>query len=83
MRQLRKELPVTVTVGTNRVVGTDPGRILESAEQALAGKWSKGGIPQGWDGHMADRILQILTKEKPSLAECTHGDDFEQGMPLF
>jgi UDP-N-acetylglucosamine 2-epimerase (non-hydrolysing) len=77
------ERPVTVTVGTNRVVGTDAGRILESAETALAGNWIKGSIPDGWDGHTAERIVQLLTKEKPSLAGRKQVSDSEQGMPLF
>jgi UDP-N-acetylglucosamine 2-epimerase (non-hydrolysing) len=77
------ERPVTVTVGTNRVVGTDTDRILDAANRALAGDWAKGGIPDGWDGRTADRIVEILVKVKPSLAGRKRPSGSELGMPLF
>jgi UDP-N-acetylglucosamine 2-epimerase (non-hydrolysing) len=54
------ERPVTVTVGSNEVVGTDPAKILDAVERVLAGKWKKGGIPEGWDGKAGERIVAVL-----------------------
>jgi UDP-N-acetylglucosamine 2-epimerase (non-hydrolysing) len=56
------ERPVTVELGTNRVVGTDPGRIIAEAERALARDGQKGAprVPPLWDGHAAERILEAL-----------------------
>lgn len=50
------ERPVTVTRGTNEVVGRDPQQIVAKAIAALC-------IPELWDGHAAERIVDIL-KEK-------------------
>ena len=54
------ERPITVTVGTNRLVGTRPERIVAEAHDAL--KQSKGGakIPDLWDGQAATRIAQVI-----------------------
>jgi UDP-N-acetylglucosamine 2-epimerase (non-hydrolysing) len=51
--------PVTVTDGTNRVVGTDPDAIVAAAEDVL-----RDGVerrcPELWDGHAAARIADVL-----------------------
>jgi UDP-N-acetylglucosamine 2-epimerase (non-hydrolysing) len=60
------ERPVTVELGTNRVVGTDPARIVGEANEALT-KGRGGGpprVPPLWDGHAADRILDALTEAR-------------------
>ena len=56
------ERPVTVELGTNRVVGTDPERIVAEAEAALAGDGQKEPprVPPLWDGRAAGRILDAL-----------------------
>ncbi|MBA7465879.1 UDP-2,3-diacetamido-2,3-dideoxy-D-glucuronate 2-epimerase [subsurface metagenome] len=59
---LRKntERPVTVTEGTNIVVGADPRRIIREATRIINGKEKKGGIPPLWEGKAAQRIVKIL-----------------------
>jgi UDP-N-acetylglucosamine 2-epimerase (non-hydrolysing) len=55
------ERPITVEMGTNTIVGTDPDRITAAAFAALDGGRTRGHrIPPLWDGHTADRILDAL-----------------------
>jgi UDP-N-acetylglucosamine 2-epimerase (non-hydrolysing) len=63
------ERPVTVELGTNRVVGTDPERIVAEAESAL-GRARDGGpprVPPLWDGRTAERILDALLERTRAL----------------
>jgi UDP-N-acetylglucosamine 2-epimerase (non-hydrolysing) len=55
------ERPVTITMGTNHLVGTDPAGILATAREILSGKGKKGKIPPYWDGLSGERILDGLT----------------------
>jgi len=57
------ERPVTVTHGTNTIVGSDPGRIRAAARRILDGEGRRGGIPEGWDGSAARRIVDVLARE--------------------
>lgn len=55
------ERPITITQGSNVLAGTDPARIVALAKAALA--HSERGtyqIPEFWDGHTADRIVDVL-----------------------
>ena len=54
------ERPITVSEGTNTVVGLDPERIREEARRVLSGKGKHGRLPRLWDGHAAERIVKIL-----------------------
>lgn len=54
------ERPETCTVGTNELIGTQPEAIKPALDKLFAGQWKKGAIPELWDGHAADRIVQIL-----------------------
>jgi len=50
------ERPVTVTSGTNRIVGTDPGRIVEEALWTLLSPPAPSVPPVLWDGRAASRM---------------------------
>ncbi len=54
------ERPVTVSQGTNTLVGSDPGRILDCVEGILATGGKRGRIPELWDGRAAERINQVI-----------------------
>jgi UDP-N-acetylglucosamine 2-epimerase (non-hydrolysing) len=53
------ERPVTLTEGTNQLVGRDPARILAAARQVLASPPAPRR-PALWDGHAAQRIAATL-----------------------
>jgi UDP-N-acetylglucosamine 2-epimerase (non-hydrolysing) len=54
------ERPITVTKGTNKLVGTDAEKIEKGVEEILAGKWRRGRRPPLWDGRAAVRIVDII-----------------------
>lgn len=54
------ERPETVTVGTNELIGTDPGAIAPALKVLLDGNWKKGSVPEKWDGNTSRRIVEIL-----------------------
>ena len=56
------ERPETCTVGTNELIGTNPAAIKPALDKLFAGEWKKGAIPELWDGHAAERIIDILAK---------------------
>lgn len=54
------ERPETCTVGTNELIGTNPTAIKPALDRLFAGQWKTGAIPELWDGHTAERIVEIL-----------------------
>ena len=56
------ERPETCTVGTNELIGTKPEAIKPALDKLFAGEWKKGAIPELWDGHAAERIIDILVQ---------------------
>jgi UDP-N-acetylglucosamine 2-epimerase (non-hydrolysing) len=44
------------------LVGNDPERILAAATAALANGRPQAARPPLWDGHAAERIIQILVE---------------------
>jgi UDP-N-acetylglucosamine 2-epimerase (non-hydrolysing) len=53
------ERPITVTHGTNRIVGARTADIVKGYEQALMTRW-EGRIPELWDGHTGPRIARVF-----------------------
>ena len=54
------ERPVTVTMGTNVLIGQDLGRLNSELAKILEGNIKKGSIPPLWDGHAGERIAEAL-----------------------
>lgn len=57
------ERPETCEVGTNKLIGTNPDNIKPALDKLFAGEWQKGNIPELWDGHSAERIVEVIQKE--------------------
>lgn len=57
------ERPETCTIGTNRLIGTNPQAVKPALDALFAGEWQLGNIPPLWDGHTAERIVEILYNE--------------------
>ena len=56
------ERPVTVTLGTNILVGQDGATLRAELTRILEGKQKQGTVPPLWDGHAGQRIAEILNK---------------------
>ena len=55
------ERPVTIEVGTNTLLGLDPGRIAGIPELIESGPDREAGIPPLWDGRASERIAGFLS----------------------
>ncbi len=55
------ERPITVTEGTNTLVGTDMDLLRAEVDKILAGDGKAGRIPDNWDGRAAERIVDVMT----------------------
>lgn len=54
------ERPVTVELGTNRIVGQQPDRIVSAYREVMNGRGARRGAPPLWDGSAAQRIVAVL-----------------------
>jgi len=58
------ERPETITMGTNELLGTNPRAIKPAMDKLFSGEWKHGEIPERWDGHTSERIVEILLNLK-------------------
>ena len=54
------ERPITVSLGTNTVIGRDLGRLRGEVRDILSGGARKPQSIPLWDGHAAERIAEVL-----------------------
>jgi UDP-N-acetylglucosamine 2-epimerase (non-hydrolysing) len=54
------ERPVTVTCGSNVLIGHDLNRLRSEIRNILEGRTKRSGIPPLWDGHAAERIAKVV-----------------------
>ena len=57
------ERPVTVTVGSNILVGRDMARLEAEARKILAGEAKSGSVPPLWDGKAGERIAALVARQ--------------------
>jgi UDP-N-acetylglucosamine 2-epimerase (non-hydrolysing) len=57
------ERPVTVDVGCNQIVGTDPAKIRSAFRRVMDAATFECPAPEKWDGHAAERIADILAAQ--------------------
>jgi len=54
------ERPITISEGTNRLVGADPQAIRAATRAALDAERGAPRVPELWDGHTAPRIADVF-----------------------
>jgi UDP-N-acetylglucosamine 2-epimerase (non-hydrolysing) len=57
------ERPVTVTQGTNTLVGGDPKKIISEYQRCRSRPAGRPLVPEKWDGHAAERVVECLAGE--------------------
>lgn len=62
------ERPITVTEGTNRLVGTRPESILAAFAEVVSGDGGEARRPEFWDGRASERIVDILLEGERAVA---------------
>ena len=54
------ERPITVEMGTSRLVGNNPDKVRLGLEDVLQGRWSEGKDIPLWDGKAGERVVEVL-----------------------
>ena len=73
------ERPITVTQGTNHLVGSDPDTICRVAADVIAHPPVRR-CPPLWDGHTAERIAVVLAKGTPDVVWTHRGTTRQHGL---
>jgi len=54
------ERPITITVGTNTLIGKDMQKLKQSVQDIINGRYKVGKNPDLWDGKASDRIADVI-----------------------
>jgi UDP-N-acetylglucosamine 2-epimerase (non-hydrolysing) len=57
------ERPITVKIGANKLVGSDPTTIVAAVRASMSDGCPLIRMPEKWDGHAAKRIVDTLCSE--------------------
>jgi UDP-N-acetylglucosamine 2-epimerase (non-hydrolysing) len=60
------ERPITVTMGTNTLLGLDPARIADVPALLAEAHHHEAQVPPLWDGHAAERIVNVVASKLDS-----------------
>jgi UDP-N-acetylglucosamine 2-epimerase (non-hydrolysing) len=55
------ERPITITAGTNTLLGLDPAAIAQIPQALAQSPTTRPDPPPLWDGHAAERIAEVVT----------------------
>ena len=64
------ERPITIAMGTNVLVGSDPARLVEEARRVLRGDGKRGAVPALWDADVSKRIIAVLSALTETRPRC-------------
>jgi UDP-N-acetylglucosamine 2-epimerase (non-hydrolysing) len=64
------ERPITVSLGTNVLVGRDREKLRTELSRVLGGRAKKGTVPPLWDGQAGERIAEILVGQRSRARNC-------------
>jgi len=56
------ERPITITEGTNQLVGTDPAVVRAALAETLE-RPKSGHVPELWDGNAGERIIAVIARQ--------------------
>ena len=55
------ERPETIIIGTNELVGSNHKKFTKCMKKIFNEEWKSGSIPEKWDGHAAERVVDYLS----------------------
>lgn len=61
------ERPITITQGTNRLVGTDRTAVLDAFDEVMRTGGARGRKPELWDGRASERIAAAIWNRRDQL----------------
>lgn len=56
------ERPITISEGTNRLLGADPASIVSAVEDVLSGNGPPMRAPSLWDGKAGQRVADVIAR---------------------